>query len=61
MITDNQSDFREHHGTKYVVTISYDKISAAIDNNETNYNARENRRCTYRQSLHLKFLGILKM
>ena len=34
ILSDNQFGFRKHHSTEYALTLLYDKISAAIDNNE---------------------------
>ena len=34
ILSDNQFGFRKHHSTEYALTLLYDKISSAIDNNE---------------------------
>ena len=34
ILSDHQFGFRKHHSTEYALTLLYDKISAAIDNNE---------------------------
>lgn len=34
ILSDNQFGFRKHHSTEYALTLVYDKISSAIDNNE---------------------------
>ena len=34
ILSDNQFGFRKHHSTEYALTLLYDKLSAAIDNNE---------------------------
>ena len=34
ILSDNQFGFRKHHSTEYALSLLYDKISSAIDNNE---------------------------